>query len=95
MRVAFTTELRLYPGDGGWGYVVLPPDAAAQVKFFGVAAKGFGSVRVEVTIGKSRWKTSAFRDSKSGSYLLPIKATIRKAEKITFGDQPKIALEIL
>ena len=48
--------------------------------------RGFGSLRVHVTIGESNWATSLFRESKSGSYILPLKKEIRSKEKITEGD---------
>ncbi|CAB4654782.1 unannotated protein [freshwater metagenome] len=39
-----------------------------------------------MTIGESNWATSLFRESKSGSYILPLKKEIRSKEKITEGD---------
>ena len=36
-------------------------------------------------IGNSEWKTAIWFDSKKKTYLLPIKAEIRKKEKIIAG----------
>jgi hypothetical protein len=47
-----------------------------------------------VTIGQTVWKTSIFPDSKSGSYLLPLKAEVRKKEKIGVGDTLTFSIEI-
>lgn len=49
---------------------------------FDVLAGGWGSLPVMATIGKTSWKTSIFPDKKSESYLLPLKAEVRKKEKI-------------
>ena len=61
---------------------------------YGKSHKGFGSIPVEVTIGKTTWKTSIFRDSRSKSYLLPIKASVRKAEGIYDGDEIIFTFEL-
>lgn len=47
--------------------------------------KGWGQIRVEVTIGSNTWKTSLFPSKKHG-YDLPIKADVRKKEGIDAGD---------
>lgn len=73
----------VYPGVGAWRFLTLPKKQGAEIKAkFGKRAKGWGSLPVEVVIGKTKWKTSIFPDKKSGSYLLPLKAAVRKAEKI-------------
>ncbi len=41
--------------------------------------RGFGSVKVTVTLGDSRWQTSLF-PNKDGSWFLPIKKPVRVAE---------------
>lgn len=56
-------------------------------------AKGFGSMKVEVTIGDSRWQTSLF-PRKEGGWLLPVKATIRRAEALDAGDVVDCALSV-
>jgi hypothetical protein len=55
---------------------------------------GWGSIRVEATIGGSTWKTSIFPDSKSGTFLLPVKAQVRKQEGISAGDRVRLTIEI-
>ena len=56
--------------------------------------RGFGSVRVKVTIGKTSWKTSIFPDKRSGTYLLPLKAAARRAEGLAEGDTIAFTLTI-
>ena len=53
----------LYPGMAGWHFVTLPKQRAEEItERFGERKRGFGSLRVEVTIGRTTWKTSIFPD---------------------------------
>ena len=73
----------LYPGAGGWHFVTRPArDSAAIKKAFGIAQRGWGSLPVIATVGKTSWKTSIFPDKKIGAYVLPLKADVRKKENI-------------
>jgi len=56
------------------------------------SAKGFGGLRVSARIGNSRWQTSVF-PAKDGSWWLPIKAAIRRAEGIGEGDLITFSVE--
>jgi len=56
--------------------------------------RGFGSVKVAVTVGSSRWSTSLF-PQKSGGWFLPIKKPVRLAEGLEYGDPIEIELELL
>jgi len=72
-----------YPGMAAWRFLTLPKTHGQEIKkTFGVHARGWGSLPVSVTLGSSTWNTSIFPDKKSGSYVLPLKAKIRKAEGI-------------
>ena len=58
-------------------------------------ARGFGAVKVRVTIGGTTWPTSVFPTKESGGYLMPVKASVRKAEGLSEGDEVALTLEIL
>ena len=55
---------------------------------------GFGSVRVEATIGDVTWTTSLFPDSRSGGYILPLKADVRRRAGIAGGDEVTVILKL-
>ena len=94
MELTFTALLWRWQGDApaAWQFVTLPEEIGAQVKFVIGKRKGFGMVRLKATIGKTSWKTSIFPDKKSGSFLLPVKADVRKAEKLVDGQSVKVTL---
>ena len=78
------SKVWLYPGMAGWHFLTLPKIHGQEIKKnFGTRTKGWGSLRVTVTIKNTTWKTSIFPDKKSGSYVLPLKAKIRKTEGIS------------
>jgi len=85
----------LYPGDTPWHFVTLPKKTAKNIDFyFSLVKRGWGSLPVIVTVGKTSWKTSIFPDKKAKSYLLPLKAEVRKKEAIKAGDGIAFSLKI-
>jgi Domain of unknown function (DUF1905) len=90
----FPANLWRYSGESAWHFVTVPWEVSARIKFLQHGRRGFGSVRVQVKIGNSDFATSVFPDSKSECYLLPVKASIRKSEKIGHGDQVSCLIEL-
>ncbi|MBI2120646.1 MAG: DUF1905 domain-containing protein [Parcubacteria group bacterium] len=85
----------LYPGATPWHFVSVPKKQAGEIKKkFGSNRRGFGSLPVSVTIGKTKWKTSIFPEKKMGEYFLPLKAEVRKKEGIMNGDIIRFIIEI-
>lgn len=78
----FTGTLWRYPGDAGWHFVTLPTDVADVIDEVVGRRGGFGSVPVEAAIGATTWKTSLFPDTKAASFVLPVKKTVRHAERL-------------
>lgn len=94
MRLSFTAELWLWEGKASWHFVTVPKeDAEALQDEAAQAPKGFGSVKVQATIGTTTWSTSVFPDKASGSYVLPVKALVRKANEVEAGDAVAVLLE--
>lgn len=56
-------------------------------------SRGFGSIKVSARIGESVFKTSVFPAKELG-WLLPVKASVRKAEGIGEGDAVEVMLEV-
>jgi len=93
---ALRAEPWIWPGKAGWHFLTVPKKASAEIRErFGAKARGWRSIPVAVTVGKTRWKTSIFPESKSGTYLLPLKAAVRKKEALAAGKAVKFSIEIL
>lgn len=90
------SEVWLYPGMAGWHFLGIPKKQSILIKkYFGSIKRGWGSLPVMVTLGKTSWKTSIFPDKKSGAYLLPLKALVRKKEGVCSGDFVSFVIKIL
>ncbi|MGD9810736.1 MAG: DUF1905 domain-containing protein [Sphingobium sp.] len=78
-----------------WYFILLTGDVVGEIHFAAMGRTGgFGSVRVTAMIGGSRWQTSLFPDRKSGGFVLPVKAAIRKAEALTEDMRIDVKLQI-
>ncbi|MGY6501925.1 MAG: DUF1905 domain-containing protein [Acidimicrobiales bacterium] len=91
----FSAELWEWTGKAAWFFVTLPVDDAEDIRELVPERRGFGSVRVDVELGSSRWRTSLFPDSASGSYVLPIKKEVRRREGIDEGDTVDVTVHVL
>lgn len=100
---SFTGPLWLWRGkakDGtptstAWHFVTIDGAVADGIRS---AAPGrsaaWGSVYVCVTVGVTHWQTSVFPSKEVAGYLLPIKASVRKAEKLVEGDLVTLQLAV-
>ena len=87
----FSAEAWRNPGAGGWHFVTLPPEVADEIRAR-TQQRPFGSVPVTVTVGDTSRETSVFADTRSASYLLPLKADARRRERIAAGDRVTVSL---
>ena len=49
-------------------------------------------MKVTAKLGASEWQTAIWFDTKQDTYLLPLKAKIRKQEKVVLGEDLQIAI---
>lgn len=92
----FEGELWRYEGEAAWIFVTLPPAISDDIQErAGEPRRGFGAVRVRVTLGATTWATSVVPDRERGAYLLPVKKAVRTEEGIVEGDRVALSLEVL
>lgn len=78
-----------------WYFTSLPRELAEEIRENHKAfEEGWGRLKVLAKIGSSEWNTAIWFDTKSQTYLMPIKAEIRKKEKIALDDEIKVNLWI-
>lgn len=93
---SFTAELWEWTSKASWFFVSVPEADADDIEEqHGRAAGGFGSIRVEVTVGSTTWKTSIFPSKQEETYVLPVKKAVRKAEGLEPGSVATVHLTIM
>jgi hypothetical protein len=93
---SFTAELWEWSSKASWFFLSLPEADADDIEErFGRTAPGFGSIRVEVSIGATTWRTSIFPSTTEKTYVLPVKKAVRSAEELTPGVHASVELMII
>lgn len=93
MEFEFNGTLWYWKGPAPWYFVTVPEQRGRDLKaIVQIVTYGWGMIPVHVQIGKTAWETAMF--PKDGNYLVPIKASIRKAERLQEGDTVTMRLEV-
>ena len=92
MNIEFKGKIWFWKGPAPWFFVTVPEKQSRDLKAIsGIVTYGWGVIPVHVRIGDTEWKTSLF--PKDGRYLVPIKASVRKAENLEEGHNVTVQLE--
>lgn len=95
--ITITGPIWLWSGEqGSWHFLTIPAEEAVEIRLESAASgirRGFGSVRVEASINDVTWRTSIF-PQKSGGYILPIKAGVRRRAGVGTGDEVSVTIEL-
>ena len=82
--------------EGSWRFVTVPEDVSDEVdEAVGDLTGGFGSVRVEVTVGRTVWRTSLFPSSEAGAFVLPVKKAVRVAEGLADDAVAEVTIRLI
>ncbi|HYY11275.1 MAG TPA: DUF1905 domain-containing protein [Kineosporiaceae bacterium] len=93
------TELRFsgpvwsWRGPAPYFFVTVPDEQCADLE--AVAAEvsyGWGMIPVRVRVGATEWRTSLF--PKEGTYVVPLKQAVRRAEELDEGDTVSVRLRV-
>jgi Domain of unknown function (DUF1905) len=93
MKIEFSGKIWFWRGPAPFFFVTIPAKESREIKMISkIVTYGWGVIPVSVRIGKTDWKTSLF--PKDGRYIVPIKASVRKAENLDEGDKVSLQLEV-
>lgn len=93
MIIEFSGEIWFWKGPAPFHFVTVPAKQAQDLKdIAGSVTYGWGMIPVTAKIGGTEWTTSLF--PKNGSYVVPLKDRVRKAESLAEGDLVTILLEV-
>jgi hypothetical protein len=93
MNIEFNGAIWYWRGPAPWYFVTVPAKQCRDLNAMaGSVTYGWGMIPATIRIGKTEWQTSLF--PKDGRYIVPIKASVRKAEQIEEGDEVTVRLEV-
>lgn len=95
IKYEFAANPRQYQGKGAWHFISLPLELAKEIRDnLKWQEEGWGRMKAKAKIGNSQWETAIWFDTKANTYLLPLKAEIRKNEKIEVGKKINVTVFI-
>lgn len=84
IQYRFTAKPWQHASPGGWYFLSLPDEMAKEIRsILQTQEEGWGRLKATARIGNSEWSTAIWFDTKRNTYLLPLKAEIRKKERIS------------
>ena len=93
MNLEFTGVIWFWRGPSPWYFVTVPAEQSRALNVIsGLVTYGWGVIPVHARIGKTEFTTSLF--PKDDRYLVPVKASVRKAEDLDEGDEVTVRLEV-
>ena len=93
MIIEFNGKIWFWKGPAPWYFITVLVKQSRDLKaIVSFVTYGWGMIPAEVQIGKTKWKTALFH--KDGRYIVPIKASVRKAEDLEKGDKVNVRLDI-
>ena len=95
--ISFTGPLKLWRNaEGSAHFMSVPEDFHLEIRAHALLVRrGFGSVKVEVTIKDVTWRTSMFPVKDSGGYFLPVKIDVVRKTGIFEGDDVSVLIKLL
>lgn len=90
-KPTFKTETKMwrYSNDSSsWYFITINKSLAKEIRALKEPDFGWGQIKIDITVGNTTWQTCLF-PTKEKEYCIPIKAAVRKSEKIQEGDKIK------
>lgn len=104
-RYCVTTPLWIWTSasaPASWHFLTISGQASDDIhatalmrRMEGGPKRGWGSIKVRATIGDTRWDTSMFPEKNSKGWLLPVKASVRRAEALVAGDEVTVTIDLI
>jgi len=101
--ITYSAPLSCWSGDRGtYFHVTIAGECAETIAMHARLRRleygrsgGFGSVKVMVRIGGTRWKSSVFPQNKSSEWFLLVSRKVMRAEDLVEGETLSVELELL
>ena len=92
-RIAFVAEIIEWRGPAPFLFARIPDEHVGEIRYAALSASyGWGVVPVVAKVGESEFTTSLF--PRDGTYLLPVKVAVQRAEGVGLGDHISVMMWI-
>lgn len=82
-----------HPAAGGWVFVQVPKNISLQIRARHAGdEEGWGRLKTVARVGNTEWNTAIWYDSRLGTYLLPLKGSVRSRERILPGEPVSVEI---
>ena len=93
IKYEFSAKIWQHSAPGGWYFVSLPVELSNEIReTVKWQEEGWGRLKARAKMGNSEWNTAVWFDTKHHTYLLPIKAEIRRKEKIELNQMLELSI---
>ena len=95
IHYSFQSKLWQHNADGGWHFCSLPEDVSADIRtHLQHFEEGWGRLKAKAEISGHAWETAIWFDTKRKTYLLPVKADVRRKLKLKIDDLLDIKIHV-
>ncbi len=95
IKYRFTNKIWKHNTEGGWHFVSLPNHISKEIRTtLQWQEEGWGRMKASARIKEFEWDTAIWFDKKRDTYLLPLKAAIRKKAHLKPDDLVTVTLAI-
>lgn len=93
MILDFSGEIIEWRGPAPYLFVEVPEEQSAAIEHVSsMVTYGWGCIPVRARIGRTDFSTSLF--PRRGSYLVPVKVAVQRAEGVGLGDDVDVRLDL-
>lgn len=93
MQLVFSGPVWEWRGPAPHHFVTVPEAEAGMLEAVSeMVTYGWGMIPVALRMGETEWTTSLW--PKDGGYIVPLKASVRKAEGIEVGDVVELRMTV-
>jgi hypothetical protein len=93
MELTFDGIVWEWRGPAPYHFVTVPaPQSEVVSELASAVTYGWGMVPVDVSLGRTRWRTSLY--PKDGGYVLPLRDSVRNQEHIALDDKVRIRMTV-
>jgi len=97
MKITYRFKAKLWQhnADGGWHFVSVPKEFSIDIRqHLQQFEEGWGRLKAKAELRDHTWDTAIWYDTKRNTYLLPIKAEVRRKFNLKIEDELDLKLQL-